>query len=173
MTGGWGPGSYAGPRPAGIAGAMRILPPAIPTPGCTTSDCFIRPVISISDFSFALIWSRIFLSPCRRCWVPYSMPARPSWCSVFRSPVHTRPRAQPEIDNRAESFGTGFSCAETQLNDAATTFVNPARCFMPQAYRHRGDPCQRIEFGWPRSARAHTGGQRAVLEFLAAGGAAQ
>src|SRR5687768_9981263 len=47
--GGCGPGSTP-PRPIGIAGAMRIRPPANPTPGCTVSDCFISPVISIMDF---------------------------------------------------------------------------------------------------------------------------
>ena len=41
------------------------------------SDCFISPVISIIDFSLALISSSSFFWPCNRIFVPYSMVGLP------------------------------------------------------------------------------------------------
>src|SRR5688572_25736831 len=109
----------------------------------------------------------------------------PSSCSGFRSTVNTRPRAQPEIDNRIESFGTGLSWAEGQLNDAAKTITVATNRFMLQAYRHLGVPTTRtlrrggrdtrrwIQLWRPWAARPHAGRERAVLELTAVRGTAQ
>src|SRR5918993_1010921 len=123
-------------------------------PGCVVSDCFIKPVSSTMDDSRALISSSSFFCPSRRSFMPSaSSKPRDSWLGS-RPTVNTRPRAQPAIDNRVESFGTGRSCvsasttaaagaAEDRLDNAAVNVTTRKVAFMSPAYRHPGVPATR------------------------------
>jgi hypothetical protein len=97
--------------------------------------------------------------------------------------VNTRPRAQPDINNRVESLGTGRSWAESGLDNAATS--NSVRSSEGMAPAYRGgvspsalraggrDPGRGIELRRARPARPDAGGERTILELDAAGSAAQ